>query len=63
MIRMNIIDDKINGRCHMDFIESEIVELKSEVVGDICKEVIAFANTRGGTMYIGVANDGQVVGI
>lgn len=47
----------------MDFVESEVVELKSEVVGDICKEVIAFANTRGGTMYIGVANDGQVVGI
>ena len=47
----------------MDFIESEIVELKSEVVGDICKEVIAFANTRGGTLYIGIANDGQVVGI
>ena len=47
----------------MDFVESEVVELKSEVVGDICKEVIAFANTRGGTLYIGIANDGQVVGI
>lgn len=47
----------------MDFVESESVELKSEVVGDICKEVIAFANTKGGTVYIGVRDDGQVVGI
>lgn len=47
----------------MDFVESESVELKSEVVGDICKEVIAFANAKGGTVYIGVRDDGQVVGI
>lgn len=47
----------------MIFMESELVELKSEVVGDICKEVIAFANTKGGTLYIGVQNDGQVTGI
>ena len=26
----------------MAFVESEVVELKAEVVGDICKEVIAF---------------------
>ena len=47
----------------MIFMESELVELKSEVVGDICKEVIAFANTKGGTLYIGVQNDGRVTGI
>lgn len=47
----------------MRFIESEVVELKSEVVGDICKEIIAFANTKGGTMYIGVADDGRVLGV
>lgn len=29
----------------MTFTESEIVEQKSKVVGDICKEVVAFANT------------------
>ena len=38
----------------MAFVESEVVELKAEIVGDICKEVIAFANTKGGTLYIGV---------
>ena len=47
----------------MAFVESEVVELKAEVVGDICKEVIAFANTKGGTLYIGISNDGNVVGV
>lgn len=47
----------------MHFSESETVELKTEVVNDICKEVIAFANTKGGTLYIGVANDGDVIGM
>ena len=47
----------------MIFNESELVELKSEVVNDICKEVIAFANTKGGTMYVGVQDDGYVLGV
>ena len=47
----------------MTFSESEFVELKSEVVSDLCKEIIAFANTKGGTLYIGVQDDGTVVGI
>ena len=47
----------------MAFVESEVVELKAEVVGDICKEVIAFDNTKGGTLNIGVSDDGSVVGV
>ncbi len=47
----------------MNFYESDTVELKSEIVPDICKEIIAFANTQGGTLYIGVQNDGTVIGI
>ena len=47
----------------MIFTESELVELKSEVVSDICKEVIAFANTKGGTMYVGVQDDGHILGV
>lgn len=47
----------------MSFKESEVVELKAEIVGDICKEVIAFANSKGGTLYIGVANNGDIVGV
>lgn len=47
----------------MKFMESETVELKTEVVSDICKEIIAFANSHGGTLYIGIADDGTVVGV
>lgn len=47
----------------MPFAESEVVELKSEIVGDICKEFIAFANTKGGTLYIGISDDGSIVGV
>ena len=47
----------------MNFVESETVELKSTVVADLCKEVIAFANTKGGILYIGVEDDGTVVGV
>lgn len=47
----------------MAYIESETVELKEIVVDDIKKEIIAFANTRGGQIYVGVDNFGNVVGI
>lgn len=47
----------------MNFIESENVELKSIYVDDIKKEIVAFANTRGGTIYIGVEDDGTVCGV
>ena len=47
----------------MTFIENEYTELKSTVVSDICKEIIAFANTKGGTLYVGVADDGSIIGV
>jgi ATP-dependent DNA helicase RecG len=47
----------------MIFRESEHIELKSIVVDDIKKEVIAFANCGGGTIYIGVNDDGEILGI
>ena len=47
----------------MTFRESETVELKEIVVDDIKKEVIAFANCGGGKLYIGVADDGKIVGL
>lgn len=43
--------------------ESETVELKSVVVDDIKKEIIAFANCEGGKLYIGVQDDGTVIGL
>jgi ATP-dependent DNA helicase RecG len=47
----------------MTFKESETVELKQIVVDDLKKEVIAFANSDGGTLYIGVADNGDIVGV
>lgn len=47
----------------MRFQETEIVELKSIVMDDIKKEIIAFANCDGGTVYVGVADDGKVLGV
>lgn len=47
----------------MSFQESETVELKEIVVDDIKKEIVAFANSAGGTLYIGVADDGSITGV
>lgn len=47
----------------MNFIENEITELKSELNENIIKEVIAFANTKGGIIYLGVNDDGTILGI
>lgn len=43
--------------------ESEHVEYKSQMIDDIYKEVIAFANTDGGVIYLGVDDKGNMVGI
>ena len=47
----------------MIFRESENVELKEVFVDDIKKEIIAFANCNGGKLYIGVQDDGIVLGL
>lgn len=47
----------------MKFEESPTLELKRQVVDSLQKTIIAFANTRGGTIYIGVDDDGTVVGV
>lgn len=43
--------------------ETENIEFKSDITNDIYKEVIAFANTDGGIIYIGVDDNGNVIGI
>ena len=47
----------------MNFKESSSVELKSIVNDDFKKEVIPFANTNGGGIYVGVDDNGVVVGV
>lgn len=43
--------------------ETENIEFKLQFTDEIYKEVIAFANTDGGVIYIGIDNDGNAVGI
>ena len=43
--------------------ESERMEFKSQVTEEIYKEVIAFANTDGGVIYVGVDDRGNPVGL
>ena len=47
----------------MEFRESETVELKRIYIDDIRKEIIAMCNCSGGTIYVGVDDDGSVVGV
>lgn len=47
----------------MLFQESEFTELKEVYVEDIRKEIIAFANTNGGTLYVGVKDSGEIIGV
>ena len=52
-----------DGGATMFFSESESVELKAIYVDEIKKEIVAFANTRGGKIYVGVADSGEVCGV
>lgn len=49
-------------RLYMDF-ETEKIEFKSGFTEEIYKEVIAFANTDGGVLYIGIDDSGNAVGL
>lgn len=43
--------------------ETENIEFKSEFTEEIYKEIIAFANTDGGTVYVGTDDNGNAVGL
>lgn len=45
------------------YVEDEYTELKIELTKDIKKEIIAFANTKGGKIYIGIDDDGNIIGL
>ena len=47
----------------MKFYESESIELKKELTNDLEFEVVSFLNSHSGTIYIGVNNDGEIIGI
>ena len=50
------------GDVHMNF-ETENIEFKEQFTDEIYKEVIAFANTDGGIIYVGIDNNGNVTGL
>ena len=43
------------------YSESNVIELKEQLVDDVKKEIVAFLNTDGGTIYVGVKDDGTIV--
>ena len=43
--------------------ETENIEFKRQFTDEIYKEVIAFANTDGGIVYVGIDDDGNAVGL
>lgn len=43
--------------------ETENMEFKAQFTEEIYKEVIAFANTDGGVIYVGIDNNGNAVGL
>jgi ATP-dependent DNA helicase RecG len=45
------------------FSESDVIEFKERWRDDALEDIAALANTRGGTLYIGVRDDGFVVGL
>ena len=47
----------------MTFAETEKTELKREYNDTIAKEIVAFLNSDGGVIYIGVNDDGSVRGV
>jgi len=47
----------------LSLVENAITEFKREYTSDVVKTVIAYANTSGGALYIGVDNSGDAHGI
>ena len=45
------------------YVESEKVELKAKYTDTICKEIVAFLNADGGQIFIGIDDNGNVVGV
>ena len=42
--------------------EGQKVEFKAKLSG-LAKEIVAFANASGGSIFLGIADDGQIVGV
>jgi ATP-dependent DNA helicase RecG len=47
----------------MIYKETHTIELKREFIPDIKKEVVAFANAESGVIYVGIDDNGEVIGV
>ena len=45
------------------YIESETLDLKEKYTDTIAKEIVSFLNSSGGTILIGVKDNGVVIGV
>ena len=45
------------------YFEDEHTELKRELIDEVKSEIIAFLNSDGGTIYVGVEDNGDIVGV
>ena len=43
--------------------ESETIEFKTSFSKEVIETVVAFANTKGGSIFIGVGDDGVILGV
>ena len=59
---IEVIETGIKGGT-MGMYESESIELKEVYTPELKKEVVAFANTNGGTIYIDVQDNGEITGL
>ena len=51
------------GESDMKYTENSLLELKERINADFKKEIVAFANTDGGEILVGIAKDGSVSGV
>ncbi|MEG1067090.1 MAG: ATP-binding protein, partial [Anaerovoracaceae bacterium] len=51
------------GRKEMKYEESETIELKQQINADFKKEIVAFANSDGGKIYVGITPEGEPIGV
>lgn len=47
----------------MNFFESESIWLQKVLTNDLETEIVSFLNSHSGTIYIGINNNGEVVGV
>jgi len=47
----------------MNGVEGISTEFERSFTKDVVRGIVAFANTQGGTVYIGIDDDGTVIGV